>query len=66
MPVEDVNNQLHRLDPKKGTPLVSIPAKVVKENSDIFLTYLTNTFNLYLAETCFPSELKDGDISSLI
>ena len=56
MLVEDINNQLNRLDPKKATPIESIPAKILKENSDIFL---------YLAENYFPSVLKDVDISSL-
>ena len=61
----DVNNQLKRLDQKKATPLGSIPGKVLKENSDIFLPYLTDTFNLCLSENYFPNELKDGDVSSL-
>ena len=63
--VVDVNNQLKRLDPKKATPLESIPSKVLKENSDIFLPYLTDTFNLCLSENYFPNKLKDGDVSSL-
>ena len=61
----DVNNQLERLDPKKATPLESIPGKVLKENSDIFLPHLTDTLNLCLSENYFPSKLKDGDVSSL-
>ena len=63
--VVDVNNQLKRLDSKKATPLESIPGKVLKENSDIFLPYLTDTFNLCLSENYFPNKLKDEDVSSL-
>ena len=46
----NVNNQLKRLDPKKATPLESIPGKVLEENSDIFPPYWTDTFNLCLSE----------------
>ena len=63
--MEDIYKQLDRLDPKNTTPLGSIPAKILKGSSDIFLPYLTTTFNLRLAENCFPNELKNGDMSSL-
>ena len=36
----------------------------MKGSSDVFLPYLTNTFNLCLAENYFPNELKKGDVSS--
>ena len=63
--MENIYKQLDRLDPKKATPLGSIPAKILKGSSDIFLPYLTTIFNLCLAENYFPNELKNGDISSL-
>ena len=43
----------------------SIPAKVLKENSDLLLPYLNNTYNSCILENYFPDELKSGDISSL-
>ena len=55
---EEVYKQLDKLDLKKATPLESIPAKILKGSSDVFLPYLTNTFNLCLAENCFPNELR--------
>ena len=57
---EEVYKQLDKLDLKKATPLESIPAKILKGSSDVFLPYLTNTFNLCLAENYFPNELKKG------
>ena len=33
--IEDVNSQLHRLHPKKATLSECIPAKILKENSNI-------------------------------
>ena len=62
---KDVNNQQNRLDPKKATLLGSIPAKILKDYSDILLPYLENTFNLYLAKNYFPSDFKNGDICLL-
>ena len=62
---EEVYKQLDKLDLKKATPLESIPAKILKGSSDVFLPYLTNIFNLCLAENYFPNELKKGDVSSL-
>ena len=43
----------------------SIPAKVLKENSDLLLPYLSTTYNSCILENYFPNELKSGDISSL-
>ena len=63
--IENVNSQLHRLDPKKATLSECIPVKILKENSNIFLPYLANTFTLCQTENYFPSELKYEDISSL-
>ena len=62
---EEVYKQLDKLDLKKATPLESTPAKILKGSSDVFLPYLTNTFNLCLAENYFPNELEKGDVSSL-
>ena len=62
---EEVYKQLDKLDLKKATPLESIPAKILKGSSDVCLPYLTNTFNLCLAENYFRNELKKGDVSSL-
>ena len=43
----------------------SIPAKVLKENSDLLLPYLSSTYNTCILKNSFPNELKPGDISSL-
>ena len=62
---EDVMTQIERLDQKKASPMERIPAKVLKENSDLLLPYLSSTYNSYILENYFPNELKSGDISSL-
>ena len=63
--LEEIMTQIERLDHKKACPIESIPAKVLKENSDLFLPYLSSTYNTCILENFFPTELKSGDISSL-
>ena len=62
---DETNTQLGKLNPKKGAPVGCIPAKILKDNSDIFSFHLTNLFNKYLSESRFPDELKSGDITAL-
>ena len=52
---------LNRLDSKKVTPLERILAKILKENLLIF-ELTQRTLLMCLAGSCFPSELKDGDL----
>ena len=56
---------VNQLNPKKEAPVGSIPAKILKDNSDIFSLHLVNLFNKYLSESRFPDELKAGDITAL-
>ena len=63
--VEEVYYQLGKLNPKKSSPVGSIPAKVMKENSDIFAPILQGHFNANISQNDFPETLKAGDISSL-
>ena len=62
---DETNTQLVKLNPNKGAPVGCIPAKILKDNSDIFSFHLTNLFNKNLSESRFPDELKAGDITVL-
>ena len=57
--------QINKLNTRKASPIESVPAKVFKENSDIFSEILQRTLNEDLAYMKFPEELRLGDISSL-
>ena len=57
--------QIQKLNPKKSSPLNSIPAKILKQNADIFGILLQKIFNSNLSECYFPKELKAGEILSL-
>ena len=54
-----------KLNSNKASPINSIPARILKENSDIFCTVIQNLYNYGLSKGIFPKELKAGDISSL-
>ena len=62
---EEIEVQIKRLNPKKGSPKGSIPARVLKENSDLLVPHVISTYNTCISEVYFPDELKAGDISSL-
>ena len=57
--------QLTKLDLKKASPKRSIPAKILKENTDIFSEVLQSNLNSCVAKLEFPKELKAGDVSAL-
>ena len=61
--VQQVALQLARLDPKKSSPVGAIPAKILKENPDVFAQNLCNLFNQSVAHSTFPMELKAGEIN---
>ena len=63
--VKDVAVQIRKFNTNKASPVNSIPARILKENSDVFLVAIQNIFNSGLSEGTFPKELKAGDISSL-
>ena len=63
--VEDVAVQIRKLNTNKASPVNSIPARILKENSDVFSVAIQNMFNSGLSKGTFPKELKAGDISSL-
>ena len=59
-----VIDELSNLNPKKASTVKSIPARILKENQDIFAPFLIETFNNSFQKT-FPEDLKLGDITSL-
>ena len=63
--VNEILLQIQKLNPKKASPLNSIPAKILKQNTDIFAVLIQQLFNSNLSECSFPKELKAGLISSL-
>ena len=51
-----------KLNSSKASPINSIPARILKENSDVFSAVIQNLYNYGLSKVIFPKELKAGDI----
>ena len=47
-------DELSNLNPKKASTVKSIPARILKENQDIFAPFLMETFNNLLLQKTFP------------
>ena len=63
--IEEVAVKIRQLNPSKASPVDCIPAKILKENSDVFSVAIRNLFNSGLSKGTFSKELKAGDISPL-
>ena len=61
--LNDVENELKSLNPKKATTFQNIPSKLLKENFDICSPTLYNLVNKTFRENIFPNELKLADIN---
>ena len=61
----DIAFQIKQLNSKKASPVHSIPARIIKENSDAFSVVIQSLFNSHMSKCTFPEELKAGDITSL-
>ena len=63
--VQEMFDQLIKLDPKKATPQDAIPAKILQANADLFSSPLAEIFNSLVVDCVFPDDLKLAEISSL-
>ena len=62
--VNEILLQIQKLNTNKSSPLNN-PAKILKQNADIFAILLQTIFNSNLSECYFPKDWKAGEISSL-
>ena len=58
-------NEITQLNSSTSGQSIDIPTKIIKENSDIFADFILTSFNLSVANSIFPSSLKNkkGDIN---
>ena len=54
-----------RLKARKATQITDIPAKILKENADIFSAYICDFLNETIQSGKFPAILKNGDITAV-
>ena len=60
---EDFLKEIKKLNPRKSTQSTDIPIKLLKENADIFASYLCDFFNQSIENFEFPSILKNANIT---
>ena len=63
--VENMKNELDRLNTSKSTTFKSIPPKLLKSECDLVSTPLQIIFNNSIEQSSFSDELKLADVSSL-
>ena len=60
--VEDLENELSKLDVKKSTTFKNIPVKILKSNSKICSPYINGILNTSVNSGIFPKKLKLADV----
>ena len=63
MSVQDVVKEIKKLSTQKATQSTDIPVKILKENADIFGSYICDFFNDCVEKGDFPSILKLANIT---
>ena len=63
--LEDIEDQLRKLNIKKATTFKNIPTKLLKENVDVCGPVLLKLINNALSNNEFPDELKLADVTPI-
>ena len=61
--VDDVSKEINKLGNRKAIQNTGILLKILKQNADIFGSYICHFFNVCVAKGTFPSVLKHGNIT---
>ena len=61
--VDDVLKEINKLGNRKAIQNTGIPVKILKQNADIFGSYICHFFNVCVDEGTFPSVLKHASIT---
>ena len=56
--LDDISKEIKRLDIKKVTQERDIPAKAIKQFSNLFIGFLHKNINSFLTEATFPNDFK--------
>ena len=55
--------EITQLNSSKAGQSTDMPTKIIKKNSDIFADFIVTSFNQSVANSIFPSSLKNADIT---
>ena len=64
--LQDIENEIDDLNPKKGIPFASIPIQMIIDNKDILAKPLHSFVNNDINNSSFPNPLKLGDITPIL
>ena len=64
--LDDVLKEINKIGDRKAIQNTDIPVKIIKENADIFGSYICHFFNVFVNKGTFPSVLKHADITPVI
>ena len=60
---EEILHEIKQLDTRKACQDTDVPSKIIKMNSDIFADFLYQNFNVAIATSVFPQNLKNANIT---
>ena len=60
-----ISTRVQHLDTSKATQPGDIPTKIIKDNKDLFLYFISASFNNAVNKDVFPNELKQADIKPI-
>ena len=63
--IQEMIHEIENLNRNKASPIASIPAKLIKENCDIFAEKLLIDFNHSIDKGTFPNNMKYADVSPI-
>ena len=63
--LNEINNEIKSLDESKASQSNDIPTNVIKQNYDIFATFVTENFNNMIENSVFPVSFKQADIKPI-
>ena len=63
--VKEVNELLHKTDPRKATGYDDIPPKLLKMGATVLAATITNLINQSIEKSHFPTALKKSELSPL-
>ena len=58
--LNEINNEVRNFDESKASQSKDISTKFMKENYDIFATFITENFNNVIENSIFPESLKQA------
>ena len=63
--VDDVLKKINKLGKRKAIQNTDIPVKILKENAEIFGSYICHFFNVFVDKGMFASVLKHANITPI-